>query len=119
MVLVGIHDEPRGDALRLQIPRKLENRHDEGPRPLRQRDRVPRVVEVVVREEQQVRPGDLPPPPGAFGFPSNHGSMSAVFPSRMEKPECPNQRIRTDAMAALLRAMEVSRFLYNGTVAHS
>jgi hypothetical protein len=33
----------------------------------------------------------------------------------MEKPECPNQRIRTDAMAALLRAMGVTRFIYNGT----
>jgi hypothetical protein len=41
--------------------------------------------------------------------------MSAVFPSRMEKPECPNQRIRTDVMADLLRALGVTRFLYTGT----
>jgi hypothetical protein len=44
--------------------------------------------------------GAVSTPPGAFGFPSNHGSIRAVFPSRMEKPECPNQRIRTDAMAS-------------------
>jgi len=41
--------------------------------------------------------------------------MSTVFPSRMEKPECPNQRIRAEAMAALLLAMGVTEFLYNGT----
>src|SRR5659263_591443 len=53
--------------------------------------------------------GGVGPPPDPFGFPANQGSMSAVFPSRMEKPECPNQRIRTDAMAALLRAMIISQ----------
>ncbi len=46
-----------GDPFRLQVPRDLEDRHDKGSRPPRRRDRVSRVVEVVVGEEDQVRGG--------------------------------------------------------------